>query len=801
MDDLDHSLRIAEEDWSNFYRESEKCCLPQPLLACPDGLRWPDPSVSASRSLQVLDEDIKVCVEVELIQGVVETREETTADDKAKICDDTVIPLMTDTETKKTIRQSTERETNERRQAEDGDQVALREEKERWFVTLSLNDKPVRRRACATPRKEKTQPRQNACRPKREPQHDESEVKENSKKQVGRKRSCDDVQNISKGTKQDNDDKVQNHRQRPMHGEDRNQNREEGAMHDDMVQNDSEGNPYEGDIMKNQREGTRHGDNPVRSNRVGILQNLSEETVHQDVMPNNGEGTLPDGNLEIDNILEDKNEGTLHEIFHLERVDLDQFEDSVEFFTHHSSDSEIYLSAAETVDQDLFENDSIENHPSSSSSSLSSNCDPIHSSGVEMLPTRESDPNCDGSGNKALVPLTGQKGQHPTDLTRIQTEPRLPARVGDSPRSVPDVIVTPAADCPEAYAEVEGGAPCVYAISAFWDEMEKLTINDILQLRMARSPDTSDVPSRSSSLVDPEEHHLTDGGLTDVSDTADSDYFTQPDDSKGDRSSWDFSVCDFEDDYWQLVGISRNPSPDLSCKTQQEEEAGTRNQTPVPEDFARQNPILRGMTKNKSVQNVRALNMEDLSLQSHLHDDESKGDTWRSKISTPVQGDALESFIPQGPPNVICIYDFKGVSVAPGCDDMFQTWDDKILPTRNLKWKPIPIFSCSHPTTRELTVPKWNHPFLSVDFLEEDSISPIRIVSHALRVAESQSGRSLMLFGKIQDKGGIRSDGWELPAQSEEGVGGASPPAPEQHGMVGTLQKTGDYNRRGNECS
>ncbi|XP_077429085.1 uncharacterized protein perm1b isoform X2 [Vanacampus margaritifer] len=793
MDDLDHSLRIAEEDWSNFYQESEKCRLPQPLLACPEELRCPDSSVSATQSLQSLVEDIRPCVEVELIQGVIETRE----DDKAKICNDTEIP---------------QKSINVRRQAEDGDKNALREEKERWFVTLSLNDNPVRRRACATPKGKKTQPGQNACRPKRELQH-ESEVNKNSKKQAGQNSSCDVMQNICKETTHDDDDDiVQNHRQRPLHGEDRKQNCEEGTMHDD----DREGTAYDGDIMKNQsdgemmqhdgREAKLHGDDPVRSTRVGILQNqnLSEGTLHEgepidkiegtligdDFLQTNMEGTLHDGgrmqndtegNLEM----EDKNKA--HEIFHLESVDsADQFEDTVEFFTLHSSGSEIYLSAAESVDQDLFENYPIES-PSSSSSSSSCNCDPIQSSGVEILQTRESDPKCDGSGNQAFFPLTGHKGQQPpADLTRVQTEPDLTACVGDNPRSVPDVIVTPAADGPEAYAEAAGGPPCVYAISAFWDEMEKLTINDILQLRTARSPEMSDVPSQRSSLVDPEEHLLTDGGLADVSDAADSDYFTQLDGSKGDRSSWDFSVCDFEEDYWQFVGISRNPSPDLTCKTyeeEDEEEAGTRSQTPVPEDFV----MSRGMTKNKSVQNVPALNMEDLSL----HDDESKGGSLRSIISTPVQRDDLDSFIPQGPANVICVHDPQGISLAPGCDDMFPTCEHKILPTHSLKWKPVPIFSCSHPTAKELTLPKCNDPFLSADFSEEDFISPIRIVSHALRVAESQIGESLMPFAKIrfQDKGSVwcrRADGWELPAQREEGsivvptVGGASPPAPEQ---------------------
>lgn len=36
MDDLDHSMHIAEHEWLSFHEESEECGLPQPLLACPD---------------------------------------------------------------------------------------------------------------------------------------------------------------------------------------------------------------------------------------------------------------------------------------------------------------------------------------------------------------------------------------------------------------------------------------------------------------------------------------------------------------------------------------------------------------------------------------------------------------------------------------------------------------------------------------------------------------------------------------------------------------------------------------------
>uniref|UniRef100_A0A3Q2XZY1 PGC-1 and ERR-induced regulator in muscle protein 1 n=1 Tax=Hippocampus comes TaxID=109280 RepID=A0A3Q2XZY1_HIPCM len=863
MDDLDHSMRIAEEVWSNFCQESEECCVPQPLLACPEGLRCSDRSVPATQSPQSLEENRTTCVKLELIQDVIE--EDTAEDNKAQICNDTGIPFLSQEvhvteeripeETQKSIVQTpevndvarslpTERETKVRCLAQAGSEFPPREEKERWFVTLLLNDSPVSRRASATPRKKKAQLKKKWCRPRREPQHNESAVNKNinatpnqnrSEERVGQKTSCGSVQNICMETRHDGDIE-RNDRKRPLRGEDITQDREDGTIQDiqqnrqertlhvDIVQSKKDETLYDGDrtthqddsMRQDKIEATLNGDErtQTKSKRAFCVDhttrqdNVEERLQGDDMAQNNKEGALHD-----DGALQNDTEGTPHDIFHLERVDSDEFVDSVEFFTFPSSGSEIYLSASESVAQDLFEEDSVENQPrefpsytSSSLLLLPHNCDPIQSSGARSLQAKESDDNGGGSDKVfveptwAFSPLTSQRGATPpaessthqkADLPRVQTEPHLTACGVDGPRSVPDVIITPVADGPEAYAQAAGRAPCVFAISAFWDEMEKLTINDILQLRMARSPpstETSDVPSQSGSLVDPDELHLTDGGLTDVSDAADSDYFTQPDDSKVDRSSWDFSVCDFEDDYWQFLGMSRNASPDLSCKTQREEEEEERStgiQTPVPvEDSARQNPMPRAMMKNKSVQNIRALNTDDLSLQSHLHNDEkkSKRDSLGSIVAAPLQGDDLEfspeSFITEetGNRNVIFVYDPEGTSHAPGYNDMICTCEHKMfLPTQSHNWKPIPIFSCSHPTVRELPLLKRNDPFFSVDFLEEDVISPVRIVSRALRVAESQSGRSLLPFGKIrfQDKGSIwyrRSDGWELPTQSEEGV-------------------------------
>ncbi|TMS19339.1 hypothetical protein E3U43_003660 [Larimichthys crocea] len=82
-------------------------------------------------------------------------------------------------------------------------------------------------------------------------------------------------------------------------------------------------------------------------------------------------------------------------------------------------------------------------------------------------------------------------------------------------------------------------------------------------------PNVDDFPRNESSLVDTGEYNSSDGGLMDTSDTTDSDYFTQTDESKPDRSSCDFSSSDFEEEYWQFLGTSRNSSPDPQSKNQQ----------------------------------------------------------------------------------------------------------------------------------------------------------------------------------------------------------------------------------------
>ncbi|XP_051996416.1 uncharacterized protein LOC127653679 [Xyrauchen texanus] len=128
-----------------------------------------------------------------------------------------------------------------------------------------------------------------------------------------------------------------------------------------------------------------------------------------------------------------------------------------------------------------------------------------------------------------------------------------------------------------------GPARPIYAISSFWDEMEKLTINDILQLRTAnnssplresnipeecRPVETVDANLQDRGEVDSKDESIDDSGLVD--DNADSDYFTHVDDSRPDRSSCEFSTfSDFDEEFLNLFHASANPSPEPHVSQEQ----------------------------------------------------------------------------------------------------------------------------------------------------------------------------------------------------------------------------------------
>ncbi|KAF5904666.1 PGC-1 and ERR-induced regulator in muscle protein 1 [Clarias magur] len=159
--------------------------------------------------------------------------------------------------------------------------------------------------------------------------------------------------------------------------------------------------------------------------------------------------------------------------------------------------------------------------------------------------------------------------------------------------------------------------PPIYAISSFWDEMEKLTINDILRLRLVGQA------HHPSVLLQPEESSIAEG-----SNSADSGYFTHTDESKSDRFSENISfTSDFDgelsSDTAKLdegaqessnpTGIIWESDPNLSGTTIEMEDVihlDTANTSPLFRNNS--NHCFRKMCKNISVQNLQALEGQNL---------------------------------------------------------------------------------------------------------------------------------------------------------------------------------------------
>ncbi|XP_047016433.1 PGC-1 and ERR-induced regulator in muscle protein 1 isoform X2 [Ictalurus punctatus] len=151
----------------------------------------------------------------------------------------------------------------------------------------------------------------------------------------------------------------------------------------------------------------------------------------------------------------------------------------------------------------------------------------------------------------------------------------------------------------------------VYAMSSFWNEMEKLTINDILRLRLVGQA------QHPSVLLQPE-----DSSIVEVTDAADSGYFTHSDESKHDHFSGNVSfISDFDGELSQLLSPDASKldegtwesNPNLSGTARGMEEvfnSDTAHSSPLFRNDS--NHCFRKMCKNISVQDLQALEDQNL---------------------------------------------------------------------------------------------------------------------------------------------------------------------------------------------
>lgn len=152
-----------------------------------------------------------------------------------------------------------------------------------------------------------------------------------------------------------------------------------------------------------------------------------------------------------------------------------------------------------------------------------------------------------------------EKLQKQEYLTQMQEELKRPSQETQNQESQKESLE----------AAVGPNGP-IYALSPFWDEMEKLTINDILHLKSThnKSPmsrnviaEGSDVHPEDKDVLTSKHDSVQESGLMD--DSTDSGYFTQEDESTPYCTSCELStLSDSDEEFLQILNRSGNPSPE-----------------------------------------------------------------------------------------------------------------------------------------------------------------------------------------------------------------------------------------------
>lgn len=805
MDDLDHSMCIAEDEWMRFYNKCEDCVLPQPLTASPDkwglsdsedsdfsagheGQRTPATSNKKERSTSRWcredgshslsggkNDDLtskadseseiwalclnysainaaEVNTRAEPIAAPLQTEDAQSADDEPKadgVWHSDTSCMHDPLSYQRGAEELTGNEPRGPDRAVSG--VALSTVKERWFVTVS--DSPARPRVHVT--------------------------------SVKKKRRIKQPRNSKRLSQTTGGEKILV---------------EFKANHESM----------------RAKTHVKPSSKRIKKSNVlaqpGLLQKPLTSGQHQ--------GAVYDPSCQV---------SSLHDTFTstglpgLDRVESDELVDAA-----RSCDSAAYLRATESLkepQQHLIETqkgaEDTQARAAPSSCSVLTDRTPSPPPAARVNKTPDEDARDTHCIRVSTAALTSGLCTHKTNLS-----PSVDGLSGDqiSPASIPVFTPSSPADSPESCAVAAGRPRPVYAISAFWDDMEKVTINDILQLRMAggASPGVGDkpplvsLPTNHSALADGKSAA---GVPPDTSDTADSDYFTQLDEPKPDRSGGDLSTSDFEEE--QLLSTRSSSSPDLlhsqqtgaRCSPYLADEEGESTasegmETPVPAgDFTQtclkvqecvdlySNNLLRPqrLMKSRSMRNVRALTA-DLSL----HDD---GDSTPVLCSPPDENSCEIPFLSNEDaldncPQIFSLEDVIGEDKSksvpgpvllydpdPVFDYRLLTLGDDILLTflrysRRSEKETIPIFSYSHPPIRTLTFP--SHVFLNPVCEMTHFVSPLGDVPGCPSNRGTTATTKTFTVAKISlhHKAGIwcRSSGaWMLPLDVLA-LRGADPP-------------------------
>lgn len=339
----------------------------------------------------------------------------------------------------------------------------------------------------------------------------------------------------------------------------------------------------------------------------------------------------------------------------------------------------------------------------------------------------------------------------------MQEELKLPSQ-GTKNQGSQSLEATVSPNCP------------IYALSSFWDEMEKLTINDILHLRSAhnRSPMSRIAEWNDKDLLTSKHDSVQDIDLMD--DSADSGYFTHVDESKPDRSSCELStLSDSEEELLQILNRSASPKP----------QGQTENLsfTYIPHHDFDQNDESESLdiiklSHQDGIQHYLdpAIEVQSLFLASSLDSNGnpfeleiirrnpvlSFSDTTNNQSMLTFSESVIKEINGSGSSDRLgsTVASFpvaQNLSICEMYDDFFSDFEVGNFFFPSTKDRTVPIFSASHSVVRDLVLPKVEELHFDPDF-EEDNM-PIRgrtFFSSQPEMGTSPAGMANLCFSMSQ---------------------------------------------------
>ncbi|MEQ2254361.1 hypothetical protein ILYODFUR_002967 [Ilyodon furcidens] len=348
--------------------------------------------------------------------------------------------------------------------------------------------------------------------------------------------------------------------------------------------------------------------------------------------------------------------------------------------------------------------------------------------------------------------LTDQEVNHASSGSRSQEESKFDSA------SEAEEVVTSSKDLDK----LERTPNSVFAMSSFWREMERLTINDILGLRNAGK---SALPGRLPDVKESEETLF------------DSSILTEEDEPKLEKAAEE--MCEVVSSSSQTVNWQSEPvlisqSPDI-CSERTVLESVTDSSQPVLTERAQ--TCLKKISKTVSVHNLQALDSESFSYMCkrdafHILEEQetrnmssltetsaAKKDTTLPSSSTNTYRISFtdifqyffgekQSVSSQSAREDTSTFSTSGNSVPETYDHFFSEFDNEsffyplFTAAEKNKDKPVPIFSYSRSTSRNFQFPEaYEHFFASSSSDdssdEEENCRPVKVVSRFSRKVSS----------------------------------------------------------------